>query len=277
MLLYEKDIPFDNKNYLYELKFDGFRATVHVSPTYLKIYSRNGTDLTKLYPELQSLKTITKENTIFDGEIIAFDEDKPSFHILGKRSRVKSSSQILKYSKDYPVVFIAFDCLYKGKNLIDKPLLERKKILETFKDTNQFIKTKYILENGTNLFKKVKKMNLEGIVAKKIDSIYTPDSRTKDWIKIKNYKTESFVIGGYVKTNCKYSLLLGEYRGKYLYYVGKVSVNKLPDFRQIKSSPFYNLNDEKIIYVKPSFKCAVSYIERTPNNNLREPVFKRMI
>ncbi|MDE5888963.1 MAG: DNA ligase, partial [Bacilli bacterium] len=229
MLLTEVDKPFDDEEYLYELKFDGIRATIHVSPSTFIIYNRNGYDITYLYPELKNIKKLVKDKCIFDGEIVAFDNTSPSFSKLQQRSHIKDKTKIASYSENEPVCFVVFDCIYKNQDITKKPLIERKKVLEKFKDNDYFIKTQYTLKEGTKLFKKVKKASLEGIVAKKINSEYELNTRTRNWLKIKNFKDEEFYIGGYIDTKAKTSLLLGEYRKNKFCYVGKVSITRTRD------------------------------------------------
>lgn len=282
MLLTQTEKPFDNENYLYELKFDGIRATIHVSPTTFIIYNRNGYDITYLYPELKEIKNHIKENCIFDGEIVSFENDSPSFSKLQKRSYTHNLNKIKDFSKNEPVCFVVFDCIYKNKSLTNLPLIERKKILESFQNNDYFIKTKHLVKEGKKLFQKIKKKNLEGIVAKKIDSKYEINTRSKNWIKIKNFKEEEFYIGGFQETKEKVSLLLGEYQQNHFVFVGKVSITRTKDiYKKIKKrkatekSPFINYKEKNAFYLIPQLKCEVTYLERTKNNNLRQPVFKR--
>lgn len=281
MLLDEKSKAFDDDEYLFELKYDGFRATIHVSPKTIKVFSRNGHDLTKNFPELESIKTIVKKNTIFDGEIVSFLDGDISFSNLQVRARIKSAHKILLMSLENPVVFVAFDCLYEDKkSLEDMSLIKRKAILDDFSTNENFIKSNYVIGKGVDLFKRVKRLGLEGIVAKRVDSKYYENMRSKEWIKIKNYKREEFFIGGYIDTDFKRSLLLGEYRsdGKF-YFVGKVTVDKsrVLNSKVSKKSLFCNFNEKNCCYFQNLLKCEVVYIGRTQNNNLREPIFKRMV
>ena len=283
MLLDEIENPFNSPDYLFELKFDGLRATIHVGPNTLIIYSRRGVNITHLYPELISIKSLVKENMIFDGEIVLFDKDKPNFSKLQERSHLKNKMKINHFSKENPVCFIAFDCIYKNKSLIDLTLLERKNILSKIEDSEYFIKTKYVLNNGKELFKKVKNKNLEGIVAKKIDSIYQINTRSKDWIKIKNLKVEEFYIGGYYNEpkQAMIRAYLGEFRNDNFYFVGKVMIGKknniykkiILETIQTKSS-FQDYEDSKIKYINPKLRCKIAYLERTKSNHLRQAVFK---
>lgn len=282
MLLTEVNKSFDDDEYLYELKFDGICATIHVSPSTFIIYNRNGYDITYLYPELKDIQKNVKDKCIFDGEIVSFENTYPSFSKLQQRSHTKDKSKIAAFAENEPVCFVVFDCLYKNKKIITLPLIERKKVLEKFKDSNYFIKVQYTLKEGNKLFKKVKKANLEGIVAKKINSEYEINTRTRNWLKIKNFKDEEFYVGGYIDTKAKTSLLLGEYRDNKFYFVGKVSItrtrdiyNKLARMKKKSKSPFYEYQEKNAKYVNPKLKCEVTYLERTKCNNLRQPVFKR--
>ena len=286
MLLSEIEKPFNSKEYLFELKFDGIRATIHVGPKTFIIYSRNGNDITNLYPELKEIKKIVKEDMIFDGEIVIFHNGKTSFSKLQERNNLRNSVKIKKLSEELPVCFIAFDCLYKGEDLTKKTLLERKKILNKIDDNDYFVKTKSILYDGKSLFKKIKQLGLEGIVAKKISSEYQVNTRTKEWIKIKNYKIENFYIGGYYD-NPKHSMIclyLGEYRENEFYYVGKVMMGKkrllykkIVTEKNEKNTVFNDYKDSKMKYIKPRISCKIAYQERTKNNHLRHPVFKSEI
>jgi len=279
MLLQEVDKPFNDKNYIYELKFDGIRAIIYVDKDEVLITNRHGVNITRLYPELQNIKKIVGNNkVIFDGEIITFDKGVPSFSKLQLRSHLKDINKINNLSKDLPVAFIAFDILYLNKDITDIKLIERKKYLKKFKDTDYFIKSKVYLD-GKKLFSKVKELNLEGIVAKEKNSLYIPSKRVHEWLKIKNFKVGNFIIHGYIKNKDKYSLFLGEYKNNKLYYVGKVSViekneilKKLLISKKINNK-FINSN-EKGIYVEPIYKIKVHYMERTEANMLRQPFVK---
>ena len=126
----------------------------------------------------------------------------------------------------------------------------------------------------------------EGIVAKKISSEYQVNTRTKEWIKIKNYKIENFYIGGYYD-NPKHSMIclyLGEYRENEFYYVGKVMMGKkrllykkIVKKKKKKNTVFNDYKDSKMKYIKPRISCEIAYQERTKNNHLRHPVFKSEI
>ena len=172
MKLKEIDKPFNSNDYIFELKFDGIRAIIFASKDNIKIQSRNRQDLTFLFPELDTIKNLVDKNVIFDGEIVAFENDRYSFSKIQKRLHLKSKDKILRASKEDPITFVVFDILYENKDLTNLSLLERKKYLKKYKDTDYFIKTKTIHKDGIKFFESVKKLNLEGIIAKKKNGKY---------------------------------------------------------------------------------------------------------
>lgn len=275
MLLKEVDKPFDSDDFIYELKYDGIRVLIYVSDEVFKIITRNGNNVTNIYPELSCIKDLVKNHkVIFDGEIVAFSNGKPSFLELQKRSHLKSNYKILSKMEEIPICFVAFDLLYLDKDITGIDLLTRKKKLSKFKDNDFFIKTKFY-SYGIRLFNHAKKLGLEGIVAKQKNSKYIMGERVDFWLKIKNFKKDYFYIYGYSKLKKKYVLFLGEYKDKYFKSVGKVSVIKDNSILKLvlKQKITKQLND--INYVKPQYKILVHYVEKTNNNTLRQPFIKR--
>ena len=271
MLLKEIDKPFNSKKYYYELKYDGYRALIFVNKNEIYIQSRNKNDITFLYPELSNIKKIVNKNVIFDGEIVIFENNKPSFNKISKRSKLKNKNIIKKESINNPVIFIAFDILYENKNLTNLPLIERKKILKKYHDTDFFIKSKVYLNNGIKLY------NLEGILIKDINGLYHINNRTSDFIKVKNIKSDNFFIAGYINNN-KYtsSLVLCEkYNNDYI-YVGKVLISKKNNiYEKIlnikKCKNYLKIENNDITFIKPILSCKINYLERTKNGHLRHP------
>ena len=275
MLLAEIPFDFENK-YLYEIKFDGIRALIYVSREKINIRTRNNVDVTHLFPELDGIRNIVgRDFCIFDGEIVLFDKGKPSFSSLQKRLRIKSTERIKDASLDNPVQFVVFDIIYQNKDLTNKTLVERKKILDKYKDTDYFVKSK-VYSDGKKLFASVKKMGLEGIVAKEKTSKYYVNKRSNVWIKLKNYQTDEFYIGGYVTNSTSYSLLLGEKKNNKLYYVGKIKVSNNKDItkevlaKKKTSNPFCNYEGDGI-FIEPNIKITINYLEKTKGNLLRHP------
>lgn len=278
MLLGEVEEVFDSKEYLYEVKYDGIRVLVFVSKDKVVIRSRYGIDITGLFPEMKVLCKMVKGNVIFDGEIIMLDNNKVSFSKLQKRIHLKNKKTIEFLSKTNPVIFICFDVIYEGKDLINLSLLERKDVLSNYKDNDVFIKSTYVIGDGTKLFNAIKKLDMEGIVAKKINSKYLVNERSDNWLKIKNYKSGNFIILGYINKEESHviSLVLGEYLNKKIVYVGKVILGKKRSLaekilKMKKSKAVVKIKDKDVIYIKPEIKCLIKYLERTENGLLRQP------
>lgn len=277
MLLSESDsIP--KKNFIYELKYDGMRALIYVDSKNLKIFNRHQRDITNLFPEFKEITKLVSKKCILDGEIICVKDGKPDFSKLQNRIHLKNNKKILSQSMWNRATFICFDILFYDKNVCLLPLYKRKKLLETIDDNDIFVKSK-IFYDGNKLFKNIKKFDLEGIVCKNVNSKYIVNSRSDEWIKVKNYKYEYFYIGAYSLSNSNvFSIYLGEYINKNFYYVGKVFVSKKCGLYEKllecdRSENLFNNVDFEANFIKPSIKVKIRYIERTSNNHLREAFY----
>lgn len=278
MLLGEVEEVFDSKDYLYEVKYDGIRVLVFVSKDKIVIKSRYGIDITGLFPEMSVLCKMVDCNVIFDGEVIMLQNNKVSFSKLQKRIHLKNKKTIEFLSKTNPVVFMCFDVIYEDKDLINLSLLERKKLLSKYEDNEVFIKCTYVSGEGIKLFDAIKKLDMEGIIAKKIDSKYLVNERSNNWLKIKNYKVGEFLVIGYINKDNSYviSLVLGKKVKNKLIYVGKVSLGKKRRLAELimkktKVKAYMDVNSRDVIYIKPDVKCIVKYLEVTENGLLRQP------
>lgn len=280
MLLNEVKEPFNDPNYIFELKFDGIRTLIFVEPKKITIRNKRSNNLNSRYPELLNITDNVKKKVVFDGEIIIMVSGKPSFEKLKERALLKNKIKINYFAKTYPVIFVAYDILYEDKDLTNLTLLERKKILNKYKNTDNFVKSEYFKEKGKDLYELVIKQNLEGIVAKKIDSKYFINKRTKNWIKIKNLKDEDFYICGYKEDDNKAmaSLLLGKKDKKDLIFAGTVNIGKKnSDFSFVKKNPLNKkpfFIKEGYINIIPNLKCTVEFMEKTKNGFMRQPNYK---
>ena len=272
MLLKEVKKPFDSKDYIYEVKYDGIRAIIFIKHGSVIIKSRNNTIVTDIFPELKSLSMYIKSNVILDGEIIIFDKGKVSFSKLQKRFSLKNKKTIEYLSKTNPVLFVCFDILYENKDITNYTLIKRKEILDKYKDNEYFVKAKYIKKDGKKLFDIIKKLNMEGIVAKEVNSKYYINKRSSSWLKIKNYKYSYFYIMGYTykEGSNKLVFLLGEYVNNKLECIGKASVGKKSDIAKLVLSS-EGIKNNDIVYLKSLVKCKVGYLEKIGNSSLRHP------
>jgi len=275
------DKPFNSPEWIYEIKWDGYRAIADVNKKEIRLYSRNKLSFAERYPVvIEALKKI-KKNVILDGEIIAVDPTGlPSFQLLQQYEQNKA-----------PLVYYVFDCLYRdNKSLKEKPLLERKKILKKLLPENNIIQyCDHIEERGVEFFMQIKKKGLEGIIAKKADSLYYEGKRSANWLKIKHMQTQEAVIAGYTvpEGGRKYfgSLVLGVYKRGELSFIGHTgtgfndqSLKEIYDKMQklvIKNSPFketVKINGP-VIWVKPKLVCNIKFAEITSGKLRRIPVF----
>lgn len=278
MLLSESDTVLVNDNYIYEIKFDGIRALIYVIDNNIKIFTRNGKNITNLFPELKVITSSVKKNSILDGEIVCLTNNKPDFFKVQKRIHLKNKDKIEISSKNNPALFICFDILYYDKDITNEPLYKRKDELSKINESDYLLKSK-VFEDGEKLFKSIKRLDLEGIVCKDKFSTYQVNTRSNSWIKVKNYKVESFFIGGYTDgEKDRFSIYLGEKSNGKLRYVGKVFVSKKDKLyeklknRKSVSNPFLEFK-ENINFVKPLQEVKIKYIERNNNNHLREAFY----
>jgi bifunctional non-homologous end joining protein LigD len=203
--------PFDNKNWVFEIKWDGVRAIalVNMQDNNSRLISRSGDIITHRYPEIEKTlkfalnEEIIKDFAILDGEIVVLDkEGYPNFQNHQKRMNIDSLKSIEVLSNLYPAVYYVFDILYlDNNNLKELPFIERRKILSSLikRDNEKIRLSDYIEEFGINVFETIKNMNLEGVIAKHKSSKYYSGLRSKDWLKIKNIKTQDCIVIGYTK------------------------------------------------------------------------------
>lgn len=284
MLISEMTEPFNDPNWIYELKLDGIRCIAYLDNNTKECELRNKRNLRLLpkVPELSDIYKHVKERCILDGELVILKNGVPDFFELQRRALTSNPFKIQLSSDKYPASFVAYDLLYlRDKELIDLPLLERKaKLLDTVSETPKLAISRYIFEKGIELFEVARAQKLEGVVAKKGDSRYYLDKRTKDWIKFKFLADKDFVVCGYiVKEKGITSIILGLYKGSELIYQGHVTMGvrygDLNKLETVDESPFAVTppGNENAVWLKPQLVCVVNYM---PNEKdmLRQPVFK---
>jgi bifunctional non-homologous end joining protein LigD len=282
MLAKLHDEPFNDPDWIYEIKWDGYRAIADVNKKDLRLYSRNGLSFKEDYPPIyEELKKI-KKDVVLDGEIVAFDAGgKPAFQLL----------QQYEQDQSVPICYYVFDCLQvNGKSIENKTLLERKNILENLLPKSDIVMyCDHVAEKGKEFFKALKKKGLEGMIAKRADSIYNENIRSSNWLKVKNVIMEEAVIAGYTESrgSRKYfgALVLGLYKKGRFIYIGHTGTGfndkmlrevyqQLQPLKTTKS-PF----DTKVpvnapvTWVKPKLVCNLKYTEITAGGHRRHPVF----
>jgi bifunctional non-homologous end joining protein LigD len=290
------DEPFDDPEWLYEVKWDGYRAIATINKGDAQLISRNNLPFDKFYPIIKLLKN-WKINAVIDGEILVLnDKGVSDFGAL----------QNWRSEADGELVYYVFDILwYEGKSLVNLPLKDRLAILkEVLPVDNDSIRQSKVFEaNGIEFFKAAEKIGLEGIIAKKASSVYTADLRSREWLKIKVHKRQEVVIAGFTRnegTSKPFSALaLGVYDNGTLRYVGKVGTGfndkmqkeMMAQFKPLitNESPFDVEPDvdkpsrfrpkrlgAKPTWLKPELVGEVSFAEVTSDGVFRQASFKGM-
>lgn len=279
-----KSIP-TGKNWIYEIKYDGYRTLAFRENGKTKLLSRNNLDFsTKFLSVLPALNDLSKGSSfVLDGEMVVFDEN-------GRSNFSKLQNEIKRKGNAFS--YVIFDILaLDGEDLRDKPLLERKEILKILLKNAKpnLIFSDFVKNRGKQSFEAAKKLGLEGIVAKEINSKYS-GKRNLDWQKIKCRFSQEFVVGGFVTTSQNKdlsSILVGVYEDGKLVFVGKVGtgfdqntrkeLNKKFSKLKLDKSPFEKVDeiktDGKTVWLKPEIVAQIEFAERTSSGSLRQPSF----
>jgi len=300
MLATAIDKPFDNKEWVFEVKWDGVRAIAFVRNNVARLQSRNGNDITAAYPEVVEAvqkSKIGNGSAVLDGEIVVLDKNgHPDFQGHQRRMHIQNVKQIEKLAEEIPATYYLFDILYHdGKNVEQLSYLERRQLLTEAIRLNENIRiSDFIEERGVEILAHTKKLNLEGIIAKKKTSTYKEGTRSQDWLKIKNIKTLDCVVVGYTeglgrRKNAFGSLLLAIYnpKKKKFTFVGhsgsgfddkaiELSYSKLQKIRS-NTMPIENLpyKNRDTVWVEPLFVAEIKFTGWTKDGIMRAPIFLR--
>jgi bifunctional non-homologous end joining protein LigD len=279
------EIP-SGKGWLFEVKWDGYRAIARVRGGEARLTSRRGNDLTARFSSVakEVAKAARSPDCVLDGEVCALDEEgRSSFSVMQQGSG--------------PLVFYAFDVLeIDGEPLLDLPLRERRERLEPLLDRrNQTVRLSEAFDDGESLYSAAKEQRLEGVIAKKADSPYRPGKRTRDWLKIKTHGRQEFLIAGYTKGQGRRAgrlgaLVLAVNRGGELHYVGNCGTGftdeEIDELRrrlrplERKTSPFAvvpkmpKVRRGDVVWVTPKLVCEVEFVEWTHDGRLRAPSYQ---
>lgn len=199
-MLAKPSAPFDHPDYLFEVKWDGYRCLAYLDRQGTTLRSRNLKNISDVFPDLGDLHLYAQHfPLILDGEIIVFEDGKPSFNALQSRARVTARNRVLRAAQKTPAIYMAFDILYYcGKPLLLEPLSTRRKHLTTtFRQGPNFSLSEQFAMEGVAFFQACVQRGLEGMVAKKSDSKYLPGIRSPLWKKVRYTREADLVICGY--------------------------------------------------------------------------------
>lgn len=280
--------PFSDPRWCYEIKFDGYRMLAYIEPGNVKLQTRNLKDYSAKFTQITSALQKWKRSAIIDGEVVMLNERGGSdFNAL----------QNWNSDEDGPLYYFVFDILWlDGKDLMNEPLYKRKNTLKSILPKSPIvIYQSDIVAHGIPAYKMAQGEGLEGVVAKRMDSIYTPGLRSKDWLKIKVNQEDDFVICGYTRNQGAgefSTLILGTYKEGKLAYIGEVGTGFsekakaaiIAELKPVKKCPFPNepklsnmwrkKKPEVIAWCRPDLVCRVQFREITKDGVLRHPSFK---
>ena len=297
MLASVTETLFDDPNWLFEIKWDGYRAVAFIENGSVRLVSRNQNDLTARYPELRDLaKFVNGKNAILDGEVVVLDEQgRSSFSLMQQRTGLRSHGRRTTPRYDLPIFYYVFDLIYlDGYDLRRVTLDDRKRVLREVLLPGDAVRySDHYAGEGVALFEAARQKGLEGIIAKKCNSCYE-ERRTREWLKIKITQTADCVVGGYTDPDGARqhfgALVLGLYNDKkQLIHVGNAGTGftqvTLKQIAQVlneietKKNPFTGpVEPKKVHWVEPLRVAEVKFSEWTHETKegglkLRAPVF----
>jgi bifunctional non-homologous end joining protein LigD len=294
MLARTGQLPPDDEHWAFEIKWDGVRAIAFVQGGRLRLQARTGRDVTARYPELRPIaEALAGHEVILDGEVVAFDGGRPSFQKLQGRMHLSSEHAVRRLAREDPVQYITFDLLYlDGRSLMDLRYDERRaRLAELELQGPTWQAPAHHVGDGAALLELTRAQQLEGVIAKRLDSTYVPGRRTSAWVKVKNIGSADVVVGGWLPGEGGRSGRLGALvigipdEDGVLRYAGRVGTG----FTQAElirlggmleelatgESPFVGRQPPKLTrFVEPRLVARVEFTERTQAGTLRQPSYK---
>jgi len=281
MLATLTDKPFDNPDWIFETKWDGFRAVAVVAPGKAKLYSRNGLDISRKYPSIVDALAKIKESAVLDGELVALD------------ARGRSRFQLLQNAEREKVrlLYCVFDLLYlDGMDTRKLKLIERKAALKAILPKSKLLLySAHVARKGIAAFERAKRAGEEGVMAKLALSRYHSGVRTRDWLKVKAHQEQEVVIVGFTapRRSRKYfgALVLAVREDGAWAYVGRAGTGfdaaRLRDIHALMAPLFTDKkpvvakvpNERSTTWIKPKLVAEVKFTEWTTGGEMRHPVF----
>ncbi len=294
MLAVPGELPDTESDWVFEFKWDGVRAVAVIDGGDVKLWSRNAKNMTTAYPELSGLgREFGEGRTVLDGEIVVLDENhRPDFGLLVHRIHISNQSAAVELARSHPATYFIFDVLMiGGVDATSLPWTDRRRLLETLDlDGVSWRVPPVFVGEGEVTLEAAVRLDLEGVVAKRTDSVYSEGTRSQSWRKVKLIKRDEFVIGGWTDGGGKRvggfgSLMLGVYDDDDLRYVGSVGtgfsdvliadlMTQLVEF-ETGIDPFQGGPDRPDgHFVDPVMVAEIAYGEWTRDLVLRHPSFK---
>jgi DNA ligase 1 len=266
MLLHKSEHPFDDPEYITELKLDGIRLILSKMDNKIRLYTRHNNEVTSRFPELLNIDI--PDGTVLDGELVVTDsQGKPDFEAMMGRFQSNKVTHAVQYC--------VFDIIYyKGMKVTNLPLIERKSLLESYIPQSETVAlVQWMYGNGEAYFNLTKQHDLEGIVLKKAKSKYQINKRSHDWLKVINYQYEDCFITGIRKG--EFGVLLGKEENNRMINVGVMEYvppeARKQLYRHYKGLVTKETNDWT--YLEPKLQCKVKYRNLTKKGLLRIPSF----
>ena len=296
-MLAGRHLPADGRGWAYEFKWDGVRAVAYVEDGRVRLRSRNDLDITPAYPELQPLgPALGSRPAVLDGEIVALDDDnRPSFSRLQQRMHVRGPAAARRLAATVPVSYLVFDVLHlDGHPTIELPYTERRRLLESLSLNGEHWTTPATFdERPEAVLEAARKGGLEGVVCKRVDSPYRPGRRSDDWVKVRAFRTQEVVVGGYTpgkgsRAGALGALMVGVPGPGGLRFAGKVGTGfsdaHLKELRAMLArlrqdeSPFVGPLPRSEVagatWVRPTLVGEVRFSDWTPGGRLRQPAWR---
>lgn len=280
--------PFDSDEWLFEIKYDGYRIMSYVEQGEVRLKTRKNIDYTAKFPLITEALIKLKGDAILDGEIVVLNE-----------AGVSDFNALQNY-RGGELYYYVFDLLfYKGKSYINRPLIARKATLKKILPKSPFVRfCDHVIGQGKKMFQLAEDLGLEGLIAKRINSTYCPGKKSKDWVKIKVMKEGEFLIAGLTySASGLSSLILAEAKAGRYHYAGDVGTGFdskeakeiISSIKVLKKCPLKKEPDytkpgrwgrkapTHVIWCRPELRCIVKYLEVTANGELRHASFKGII
>lgn len=294
MLAQAADGPLDSSDYAYEVKWDGMRVLVGLDGDRLTLRTRNGIEAADRFPELAELRQAVRvTSAILDGEIVRLVDGKPNFGSLQRRIQLSNPRDVYRMAQSEPAALVLFDVLRTGHEpIMVRSWEERRCRLEEVVEPGAVIQLSPIWSDGKQLYDTVCSLGLEGVMAKRRLSRYTPGRRSPAWLKIKTCKTVEAIVGGWTegsgyRTDSLGALLLGWFADGEFVFLGHVGTGfdqggldeamRVLKPLETAECPFHPrpATNARPHWVRPEAVCEVRYADWSADGRLRFPVFER--